>query len=354
MPYHAQWGKHVVQPALATLLPIMLCSAAAASPPGSPLVLAQFRTGDTGSRGYGDGGAGMPWQQRRPYSSGREGGSGYGGRPGQGLLTPGFGGPPGLFGFPSSASPSWPSGYGQPSASPPGEGGRQMPPPQQYYPTAPADTPSDASRQPVWQPPPHDTAQPGTVAERSGDGPPPRRHPPVTRRPPVRPHSIPVKPVTVAPPPQLASPVPPAAPPTVAKPAAPATPPPPPTAAAPSPPPSPAATTPSPPEPPAPVAVVPSLPPSQPGDHTDAPPPSPRLETVWPIGVAAAALAALALIFTTAWRRWRRNRQGRARLVLVKDAGAARMVAEDPAGSGPTIGLRLLSAAPVTSLRLTA
>src|SRR5260370_41455344 len=74
MPYSAQWRKHAVQPVLAALFPMMMCSAAAAqSPPGGSPLLAQFRSGDTETRGYGAGAAGTP-RQRQPYPSGRGGG----------------------------------------------------------------------------------------------------------------------------------------------------------------------------------------------------------------------------------------------------------------------------------------
>src|SRR5260370_16496159 len=118
MPYSAQWRKHAVQPVLAALFPMMMCSAAAAqSPPGGSPLLAQFRSGDTETRGYGDGAAGTPWQ-RQPYPSGRGGGFGYGSRSGPAPWSLGFGGMPGVFRLVAPASPSSSPVYTQPPTNP--------------------------------------------------------------------------------------------------------------------------------------------------------------------------------------------------------------------------------------------
>src|SRR5260370_21003761 len=119
MPYSAQWRKHAVQPVLAALFPMMMCSAAAAqSPPGGSPLLAQFRSGDTETRGYGDGAAGTPWQ-RQPYPSGRGGGFGYGSRSGPAPWSLGFRRVPGPLGPVAPAPPPVAPGFSPPPHTPP-------------------------------------------------------------------------------------------------------------------------------------------------------------------------------------------------------------------------------------------
>jgi hypothetical protein len=73
-------------------------------------------------------------------------------------------------------------------------------------------------------------------------------------------------------------------------------------------------------------------------------------------------VAALALVAPLVWlivkslrRRWRRGRQpSRARVVLVGDQGRTRMLIADTANPDPVIGLRLVSAPPVSTLRMAA
>jgi len=90
--------------------------------------------------------------------------------------------------------------------------------------------------------------------------------------------------------------------------------------------------------------------------------PQPAPQTASPIGTSLGALGALALALPLARllvkasrRRWRRNRgQNPARVVLVGDQGRTRMLATGTAPAEPVIELRLLTATPVSTLRLAA
>jgi hypothetical protein len=79
---------------------------------------------------------------------------------------------------------------------------------------------------------------------------------------------------------------------------------------------------------------------------------------LWQIGLPLSALVALALLvfplclLTKAWRR--RSRQRIARVVLVVDPGASRMISAHACTDYPAITLRLSAAPPVATLRWTA
>jgi len=77
-------------------------------------------------------------------------------------------------------------------------------------------------------------------------------------------------------------------------------------------------------------------------------------QTVTTVGLLA-ALALLVLVLRrpikAAQQRWHR---GRARVLLVGGTGSTRMIVEELARADPMVELRLLAAAPVTTLRMAA
>ena len=344
MPDRAPSFNRAARPLVVSLIPVLFCTAASAASlyPRGPAPYANR----AGTPGYA-----VPGYGYRPaWPSGQFGygaGMGLGGRPAwpsppQGV--PAYGG--------GSVAPNYP--------------GRGAWPAWQQAPTQSrngAGTTLDGGHQ-TWPSPPQQGPGFGGGAGNLGDGgstwrPPPKQ--PVTH---LRiPKPPPPLKVVVAPPP-----IPPAV---VIPPAAPQLPA------------QPAADTP-PPAPPMP-SVAPPAPPERPPigksstTHTVTPPTSPppapagagtvnastprgAAQAGSPIGTSLGALGALALALPLARllvkglrRRWRRNRgQSPARVVLVSDRGRTRMIATGAAPADPVIELRLLTATPVSTLRLAA
>ena len=362
MRSRSQWRIGMARPLLAALLPMALSVPASTQPvPGMPFGNGgnSYSTVSPGrnavGNAYGDSGTETPWQRRSPQYENHRDGPGYGGRlnwlPGAtGLLgvLPMLGG-----------GTSWPSGEQVPARS---ESAPSAPGYQPYPGSAPPQTQpgrpwSEASPSgPTWQtqPGPEPSGEPAATAPNSSANssirpptrtshPPPgkvagNRHPIIypPRKPPV-PTPQPIDPPS--------NPQPAAALATIAD--APAA--------------VPSAVAP-PPEPPAPASTAPANPPN--------PPPSPPTQAaapqlpaqpvsyVWQVGLPLSALVALALLvfplrlLTKAWRR--RSRQRIARVVLVADPGASRMIPAQAGTDYPAITLRLSAAPPVATLRWTA
>ncbi len=333
---------------LAALLPIALSVPAFAHPvpgfpsggPGTgnsyyPASPARNAVGST----YGDSGAETPWQRRSPPYENRRGGPSYGTGPN---WLPGATGVLGV--LPTiGGGTSWP-GW----ATPPSQPNRPWSDP----------GPSGPNWQP--QPAPEPSGEPVVTApNNSASSSAPTSHPPSSHLPsgkvPARSHPImysPRKPPV--PPPQQIEP------PSNPQPAAPV-------AAAvamitDAPPAVPSAAAPPPPEPPAPANTAPATPPSPPpASPTQAPPAQPPAMPVWSvaqIGLPSSALVVLALLvfplrlLAKAWRR--RSRQRVARVVLIGDPGASRMIPAQSGAEYPAIALRLRTTPPVATPRWTA
>ena len=368
MRSRSQWRTGMARPLLAALLPMALSVPASAQPtPGVPFGNAgsSYYTVSPGRNAagtaYGDSGADTAWQRRSPHYENPKGGPGYGGRlnwlPGAtGLL-----GVLPMLGGGNSSPSSWPSWEQVParSESPPSAPGYQAYPgsaPPQTQPGRPGSeaTPSGPNWQTQPRPEPSGEAAitPPDSSASSSTRPPLRtNHPPSGKPPSVKvvgtshPVIYPPRKPRVPPLQQIE-------PPSNPQPAAPVA-----TAVAmigDAPRAAPSAVAP-PPEPPAPAITAPATPPSPPpAPPTQAPPAKPSAKSVWSvsqIGLPLSALVALALlvfplrILTKAWRR--RSRQRVARVVLVGDPGASRMIPRQAGTDYAAIILRLSAAAPV-------
>jgi len=343
----------MAQPVFAALLPMALLVPASAQPvPGLPF-------GNGGSsyhpvypgrtaagNAYGDGRAETPWQRRSPPYETRGSGPGYGGRPN---WLPGATGVLGALPMLGAGS-AWPSGEQVPARSE-GAPGYQAPP---------------ASAPPQLQQGPEPSAEPAVTVPQDSAGsstwPPtrtsrsPYSHPPSGHRPSGKvaggghPMIYPPRKPPVPPPQQIE-------PPSNAQPAAPLA-----AAVATVTDAPPSAAAPPPPEPPAPANTAPTTPPSpSPAPPTQAAAPQPPAKPVWSvsqIGLPLSALVALALLavplhlLTMVWRR--RSRRRVARIVLVRDPGASRMIPEQAGPGYPAITLRLSAAPLVATPRWTA
>jgi hypothetical protein len=339
----------VAQPLLAALLPMALLVPASAQPGSSYYTGSPGRTA-VGS-GYGDGGAETPWQRRSPPYETRGGGPGYGGRPN---WLPGAAGVLGVLPILGGGS-AWPSG-------------EQVPARSESAASAPGYQASPGSAPPQTQPGQGPSAEPAVTAPHDSAGSstrpptrtsrPPYSHPPPGHPPPGKvaggSHAMiyPPRKPPVPPPQQIE-------PPSNPEPAAPVdavvatvtdAPSAPPSAAVPPPKPlTPANTAP---------ATPPSPPPTPPTQAVAAQPPAKPVWSVAQIGLPLSALVALALLvfplrlLTKGWRR--RSRRHVARVVLVGDPGASRMIPEQAGPGYPAMTLRLLATPPVVTPRWTA
>jgi hypothetical protein len=358
----------IARSVLAALLPIALSVPAFAQPvpgvpsgnPGNSYYPASPGRNAVGSA-YGDSAAETPWQRRSPQYETHSAGPGYGGRLN---WLPGAMGVVGILPMLGGGT-SWPSGEQVPAKS---ESGPSTPGYQAYPGSAPPQTqpgrpwgdPGPSS--PNWQtqPGPEPSGEPLVTAPNTGAGSSARTsHPPSSHLPSGKiaarshPTMYPPRKPPVPPPQQIE-------PPSNPQPAAPV-------AAAvamitDAPPAVPSAAAPPPPEPPAPANTAPATPPSPPpASPTQAPPAQPPAKPVWSvaqIGLPLSALVALALLvfplrlLAKAWRR--RSRQRVARVVLIGDPGASRMIPAQSGAEYPAIALRLRTIPPVAIPRWTA
>jgi hypothetical protein len=361
---------------LAALLPMALSVPAFAQPaPGFPsgnpangYYPASPGRNAVGST-YSDSGAETPWQRRSPPYENRRGGPSYGAGPN---WLPGAAGVLGVLPRMGGGT-SWPSWEQVPARSEgtPSTSGYQpypgwaTPPSQPNRPLSDAG-PSGANWQP--QPAPEPSGEAVVMPPRGSTGssarPPSRTsHPPSGKAaggghpvvyPPRKPPLPPTQPIADPPGhPQPAAPVVEVA--AVISDAPPAAPPPSAAAAPPPEPPAPANT--APPNPPNPAAP-PNPPASAPTQDAAAQPPVKPLQPMSQIGLPLSALVALAVLvfplrlLTRAWRR--RSRRRTARVLLLGDPAASRMISEQSGTQYPAIGLRLRTKPPVATPRWTA
>lgn len=363
MRSRSQCRTGIARPLLAALLPMSLSVPAFAhSVPGESSYYMVSQGRNAVGSAWGDSAGETPWQRRYPPSENRGGPPSYGGHPN---WLPGATGVlgmlPNLGGGNSSPSswPSWEQVPARPESAPSAAGYQAYPgsAPPQTQPSRPRGDPGPSG--PNWhtQPGPEPSGEPVLTAPNSSTSSsartshPPSSHPPTgkvagrsqpmiypPRKPPVPPPQLiepPLNPqpaVVVA---AVAADAPPVAP-------------------------SPAAA--SPPEPPPPATTAPANPPSPPPlAPTQAPSVQPLARPVWSvaqIGLQTGAVVALALLvfplrpLTKGWRR--RSRQRVARVVLVGDRGASRMIPEQAGTGYPAITLRLSTTPPVATAHWTA
>jgi hypothetical protein len=360
----------IARSVLAALLPIALSVPAFAQPvpgvpsgnPGNSYYPASPGRNAVGSA-YGDSGAETPWQRRSPPYENRRGGPSYGAGPN---WLPGAAGVLGVLPMIGGGTswPSWEQVPARPEGSPSAPGyqaypGSATPPSQPNRPRSDAG-PSGANWQPQPAPEPEPSGEPVVTAPNNSASSSARTsHPPSSHLPSGKiaarshPTMYPPRKPPVPPPQQIE-------PPSNPQPAAPV-------AAAvamitDAPPAVPSAAAPPPPEPPAPANTAPATPPSPPpASPTQAPPAQPPAKPVWSvaqIGLPLSALVALALLvfplrlLAKAWRR--RSRQRVARVVLIGDPGASRMIPAQSGAEYPAIALRLRTIPPVAIPRWTA
>jgi hypothetical protein len=361
---------------LAALLPIALSVPAFAQPvpgvpsgnPGNSYYSASAGRNAVGSA-YGDSGAETPWQRRSPPYENRRGGPSYGAGPN---WLPGVAGVLGVLPAMGGGTswPSWEQVPARSEGSPSTSGyhpdpGWTTPPSQPNRPWSDAG-PSGANWQP--QPAPEPSGQ-AVVMPRGGSTgssarPPSRTSQPPSGKaaggghpvvyPPRKPPVPPTQPIADPPGhPQPAAPVVEVA--AVISDARPAAPPPSAAAAPPPEPPAPANTVPAnPPNPPTP----PNPPASAPTQDAAAQPPAKPLQPMLQIGLPLSALVALAaLVFPSRLltrARRRRSQRRTARVLLLGDPAASRMISEQSGTQYPAIALRLRTKPPVAIPRWTA
>ena len=366
----------IARSVLAALLPIALSVPAFAQPvpgvpsgnPGNSYYPASPGRNAVGSA-YGDSGAETPWQRRSPPYDNRRAGPSYGAGPN---WLPGAAAVLGVLPTMRGGT-SWPSWGQAPARSESGPSapgyqaypGSATPPSQPNRPWGDAG-PSGANWQPQPAPEPSGEAvvmPPGGSTGSSARPPSRTSHPPSGKAvggghlvvyPPRKPPVPPTQPIADPPGhPQPAAPVVEvAAVISDAPPAAPA-----PSAAAAPPPEPPAPGNTAPPNPPTP-ATPPNPPASAPTQDAAAEPPAKPLQPMLQIGLPLSALVALAaLLFplrllTRAWRR--RSQRRTARVLLLGDPAASRMIHEQSGTQYPAIALRLRTKPPVATPRWTA
>jgi hypothetical protein len=321
MSYRAPWATYAAGPLVASLIPVLICTAASAQrlySRGSA-----FSEDVASGPNYGNRPTWLPGQQGPVLSQDAPGGGFRGGSPWPSWRQ----GPAPIYG---NRQP-WPIWQQAPTQSGIGAGNRG----------------SDSAAS--WPPPRQSLAPSSELRGGAGDGGRSTRHPKprVTHV-----HVVPPVPRVVplpAPPPQILAPS--SDPPIVVPPASQQ--PPPQQAAAP------------PPGPPEPVIATRAMVSEGLANHPGLQPRSPvsslaqivsRISTILgAVGALALALPLARLFVKALRRRWRRNRrQGPARVVLVGDQGRTRMIETGTAPADPVIELRLLTSMPVSTLRLAA
>jgi hypothetical protein len=352
----------IARPLLAAVLPMALSAPAAAHsvPGGSRYYAASHGRNAVGSA-YGESAGETPWQRRDLPSENRGGPPSYGGRP---KWLPGATGVLGILpvlGGGNSSPSSWPSWEQVPARresapSAPGYSAYPGSAPPQTQASRPWGDPGPSG--PNWQtqPGPEPSGEPVVTSPNSSTSSsartshPPSSHPPTGKvagrsQPMIYPRRKPP-----VPPPQLIEPPVNPQPAVVVAAVAADIPPAPPSAAA-SPPPEP--------PPPATTALAnpPSPPPLAPTQATSVQSPARPVWSVAPIGLQVGAVVALALCvfplrpLTKVWRR--RSRQRVARVVLVGDRGASRMIPEQAGTGFPAITLHLSTTSPVATAHWT-
>jgi len=366
----------IARSVLAALLPIALSVPAFAQPvpgvpsgnPGNSYYPASPGRNAVGSA-YGDSGAEAPWQRRSPPYENRRGGPRYGAGPN---WLPGAAGVLGVLPMIGGGTswPSWEQVPARSEGSPSTSGYQTYPgwatPPSQPNPPRSDAGPSGANWQPQPAPEPSGEAvvmPPGGSTGSSARPPSRTSHPPSGKAaggghpvvyPPRKPPVPPTQPIADPPShPQPAAPVVEMA--AVISDAPPAAPPPSAAAAPPPEPPAPANTAPAnPPNPPTP----PNPPASAPTQDAAAQSPATPLQPMLQIGLPLSALVALAVLvfplrlLTRAWRR--RSQRRTARVLLLGDPAASRMISEQSGTQYPAIALRLRTKPPVATPRWTA
>jgi hypothetical protein len=364
----------IARSVLAALLPIALSVPAFAQPvpgvpsgnPGNSYYPASPGRNAVGSA-YGDSGAEAPWQRRSPPYENRRGGPRYGAGPN---WLPGAAGVLGVLPMIGGGTswPSWEQVPARPEGSPSAPGyqaypGSATPPSQPNRPRSDAG-PSGANWQPQPAPEPEPEPEPSgepvvTAPNNSASSSARTSHPPSSHLPSGKiaarshPTMYPPRKPPVPPPQQIE-------PPSNPQPAAPV-------AAAvamitDTPPAVPSAAAPPPPEPSAPANTNPATPPnppaSAPTQDAAAQSPATPLQPMLQIGLPLSALVALAVLvvplrlLTRAWRR--RSQRRTARVLLLGDPAASRMISEQSGTEYPAIALRLRTKPPVATPRWTA
>jgi hypothetical protein len=321
MSYRAPWATYAAGPLVASLIPVLICTAASAQrlySRGSA-----FSENAASGPNYGNRPTWLPGQQGPVLSQDAPGGGLRGGSPWPSWRQ----GPAPIYANPQP----WPIWQQAPTQSGIGAGNRG----------------SDSAAS--WPPPRPSLAPSAELRSGAGDGGRSTRHPkPRVTHVHVVPPVLRVAPLP-APPPQILAP---SSDPPIVVPPDPQQPPPR-QAAAP------------PPGLPEPVIATSAMVSEGLANHPGLQPRSPvsslaqivsRISTILgAVGALALALPLARLLVKALRRRWRRNRrQGPARVVLVGDQGRTRMIETGGATAAPVIELRLLTSMPVSTLRLAA